>query len=223
MLFYCSYVDAQQGIQPHGITYNYNEGRFFCRIGKQEDVVMRYAFTAITIVLLSASSAFAASGLRPTYKVYDATHRRSVGYTEDGVNVTAKFKKHNVIFVIRAGGSDNPDYANALGIVYAGPGCEGDAYVASFSNPGMDPDYPIMDGVLPTVSEIGKLPGAVAGEYVYGDPYAQAIPFTGNYSFFPIQFADGNPQCINYEDGIYIYGLPAIKLTIDWVPPLSTK
>ena len=185
---------------------------------------MKTTLTIVAVSLFSASTAFGAGGLRPIYKVYDATHRGSVGTTDDGVNVTAKFKGHEVIFVIRAGGSDNPDYANALGILYAKPDCEGDAYVASFSNPGMDPDYPIMDGVLPTVSEIGKLPGAATGEYVYGDPYAQATPFSpdDSPSFYPVQFADENPQCISGVP-FTVYGLPAVELTIDWVPPLSTK
>jgi len=185
---------------------------------------MKRAFTLIAVGLFSASSAFGATGLRPVYKVYDATHRGSVGTTDDGVNVTAKFKGHEVIFVIRAGGSDNPDYANALGIIYAEPDCDGDAYVASFSDPGMDPEYPIMDGVLPTVSEIGKLPGAAPGEYVYGDPYAQAVSFSpaDSISFFPVRFADENPQCTNGVP-FTIYGLPAVELTIDWQPPLSIK
>jgi len=185
---------------------------------------MLHAFILIAISLFSASSAFGASGMLPIYKVYDATGRGSVGTTDDGVNVTAKFRGHEVIFVIRAGGSVNPDYANALGIIYAEQDCEGEGYVASFTPSGIDPDYPIMDGVLPIVSEIGKLPGAAAGEYVYGDPYAQAILFSPQDlpSFFPVQFATENPQCINGVP-FTIYGLPAVELTIDWQPPLSIK
>jgi hypothetical protein len=185
---------------------------------------MKRAFTLIAVGLFSASSALAASSLLPIYKVYDATHRGSVGTTDDGVNVTAKFKGHEVIFVIRAGGSDNPDYANALGIIYADPDCENEGYVVSVLPSGMDPDYPIMEGVLPIVSEIGKLHGAAPGEYVYGDPYAQARLFSPGPepSFFPNRFAGPDQGCIN---GIpfTVYGLPAVELTIDWQPPLSIK
>lgn len=183
---------------------------------------MKYVITVFALGLFTVSGAFAAKPLPPTYKVYDATHRKAVGTTVDGVNVMAQLKGHDVIFVIRAGGSDNPKYANALGIVYELPDCQGEPYIASYSDQGMDPDYPIMDGVLPLVSDIGKLPGAPSGEYVYGDPYAEARTFTGSYSFFPIRFAEDNPQCINFAP-FTLYGLPVIKFTIDWVPPLSAK
>lgn len=183
---------------------------------------MQYTILIISVGIFSVSSAFAAKPLPPTYKVFDASHRKAVGTTVDGINVTAKFKGHDVIFVIRAGGSDNPNYANALGIVYELPDCQGIPYIASYSDQGMDPDYPIMEGVLPIVSDIGRLPGAPAGEYVYGDPYSEAKTFKGSYSFFPTQFADDNPQCINFAP-FTIYGLPVIEFTIDWTPPLSTK
>jgi hypothetical protein len=200
------------------------EDLFKRRLMQQEDMIVSRAFILIVISLFIAGSAFAANGQLPIYKVYDATHRGSVGTTDDGVNVTAKFQGHDVIFVIRAGGSDNPDFANALGIVYAQADCKGDAYVADFGDSGMDPDYPIMDGVLPIVSAIGKLPEAATGEYVYGDPHAQATIFhpSPSTSFFPVLFANGQSECIN---GIpfQIYGLPAVELTIDWQPPLSIR
>jgi len=184
---------------------------------------MKTTFKIIAISLFSASTAVGADGLRPSYEVYDA-NSRPVGVTKDGVNVTAKFKGHEVIFVIRAGGSADPDYANALGIIYESLDCQGDPYVASITPQGMDPDYPIMDGVLPTVSVIGRLPEAPAGKYVYGDPYAQAKTFSGTYSFFPILYGVEGQECVNFESAPFpISAVPAIKFKINWVAPLTVS